>query len=160
MSECELCLYHWEKFYIRGTSIGPKCRDPLTLREFWDHKRWNSGQKRRFLGWFGGVLGRFGTQPPHPPIFGTNVPKNVSFLGSPYAILILLISRCTSGSESCYMVPVIDGRGKSRWQRGCISQYLPSFGGIRSFYSSSGSARDKLPSRQGRIHIVKSNSSL
>ena len=50
MSECELCLYHWEKFYIRGTSIGPKCRDPLTLREFWDHKRWNSGKKKAIFG--------------------------------------------------------------------------------------------------------------
>ena len=160
MSECELCLYHWEKFYIRGTSIGPKCRDPLTLREFWDHKRWNSGKKKAIFGVIWRGSGEIWDSATPPTYIWDQCPKKTRFLGSPYAILILLISRCTSGSESCYNVSVLDGRGKSRWQRGCISQYLPSFGGIRSFYSSSGSARDKLPSIQGRIHIVKSNSSL
>ena len=51
--------------------------------EILENERWNSGKKRRFLGWFGGVLGRFGTQPPHPPIFGTNVPKKRVFFRLP-----------------------------------------------------------------------------
>ena len=135
--------------------------EPTHPRVFVRFGKMKKGEIRVKKGVFWGDLelfwGDLGLIHPTHLYLGPMSQKNVSFLGSPYAILILLISRCTSGSESCYMVPVIDGRGKSRWQRGCISQYLPSFGGIRS---SSGSARDKLPSIQGRIHIVKSNSSL
>ena len=48
--------------------------------EIWEHKRWNSGQKRRFSGWFWGVWGRFGNQTPHPPIFGKVFSKITGFI--------------------------------------------------------------------------------
>ena len=155
------CVYTTEKSFTLG--------EPPLVPNVWTHSPFVSFEttkgeirvkKGDFWGDLEGFWGDLGLSHPTHLYLGPMSQKNVSFLGSPYAILILLISRCTSGSESCYMVPVIDGRGKSRWQRGCISQYLPSFGGIRSFYSSSGSARDKFPSRQRRIHIVKFNSSL
>ena len=50
------------------------------------------------------------------------------------------------------------------WRRGCISRYLPSFGGVRTFSSSSilslGMDQEIHPSRQGRIDSVKINPSL
>ena len=58
----------------------------------------------------------------------------------------------------------LEGRGKSRGRRGWISQYLPSFGGVRTFSSSSilslGMDQEIHPSRQGRIDSVKINPSL
>ena len=58
----------------------------------------------------------------------------------------------------------LEGRGKSRGRRGWISQFLPSFGGVRTFSSSSilslGMDQEIHPSRQGRIDSVKINPSL
>ena len=57
-----------------------------------------------------------------------------------------------------------EGRGKSRGRRGWISQYLPSFGGVQTFSSSSilslGMDQEIYPSRQGRIDSLKINPSL
>ena len=58
----------------------------------------------------------------------------------------------------------LEGRGKSRGRMGWISQFLPSFGGVRTFSSSSilslGMDQEIHPSRQGRIDSVKINPSL
>ena len=55
--------------------------------------------------------------------------------------------------------PRPEGRGKSRGRRAWISQFLPSFGGVRTFSSSSilslGMDQEIHPSRQGRIDSVK-----
>ena len=47
--------------------------------EIWEHERWNSGQKTRFPEWGLGVWTLFGNQPPHPPIFGKDIPKKKRF---------------------------------------------------------------------------------
>ena len=58
----------------------------------------------------------------------------------------------------------LEGRGKSRGRRGWISQYFPSFGGVRTFSSSSilslGMDQEIHPCGQGRIDSVKINLSL
>ena len=58
----------------------------------------------------------------------------------------------------------LEGLGKSWGRRGWISQFLPSFGGVRTFSSSSilslGMDQEIHPSRQGRIDSVKINPSL
>ena len=58
----------------------------------------------------------------------------------------------------------LEGLGKSRGRRGWISQYLPSFGGVWTFSSSSihlqGWIRKIHPCGQGRIDSVRINPSL
>ena len=58
----------------------------------------------------------------------------------------------------------LEGRGKSWGRRGWISQYFPSFGGVRTFSSSSilslGMEKEIHPCGQGRIDSVKINPSL
>ena len=54
----------------------------------------------------------------------------------------------------------IEGRGKSRGRRGWISQYLPSFGGVRTFSSSSihlqGWIRKSIPVSREGLTVLKS----
>ena len=54
----------------------------------------------------------------------------------------------------------LEGRGKSRGRRGWISQYLPSFGGVRTFSSSSihlqGWIRKSIPVGREGLTVLKS----
>ena len=54
----------------------------------------------------------------------------------------------------------LEGRGKSRGRRGWISQYRPSFGGIRTFSSSSihlqGWIRKSVPVGREGLTVLKS----
>ena len=57
---------------------------PQGFCEIWEYERWNSGQKGRFSGWFGGFSGvwtLFGNQLPHPPTFVRNLPRKKVFFG-------------------------------------------------------------------------------
>ena len=59
---------------------------PQGFCEIWENERWNLGRKGNFrgdLGGFWGVWTLFGSQPPHPPTFGRDLPKkNGFFFGS------------------------------------------------------------------------------
>ena len=58
------------KVFVKNISGEP----PKNKTFFWEGKG-------RFSGWFCGVRGRFGNQPPHPPIFGKVFPKKLFFWG-------------------------------------------------------------------------------
>ena len=95
------CVYTTEKSFTLGEPpLVPNVGTHSPFVSFETTKGEIRVKKGDFWGDLEGFLGDLGLSHPTHLYLGPMSQKNVSFLGSPYAILILLISRCTSGSES------------------------------------------------------------